>query len=84
MAELTGSFYIVISSIFCAGISGLMVHCFRLKFSSINCFGVSCSRNIELENENYQMELEHPLTPEPIRDIIPIPTIPNSRRNSQN
>jgi hypothetical protein len=35
---------------------------------------MSCTRDIELENESYQLELEHPpITPTPTRDIIPSP-----------
>jgi hypothetical protein len=43
--------------------------------------GLSCTRDIALENEGYELELEHPVTPM-TRDIIPSPSISNSRRNS--
>jgi hypothetical protein len=42
---------------------------------------MSCTRDIDGENEGYELELEHPVTPM-TRDVIPSPTIPNSRRNS--
>ena len=77
---LSGSFFIAISSVFCGGFGLLLAHCFRLKCSTVNICGMSCTRDIELENEGYELELEHPITPN--RDVIPLPS--NSRRNSQN
>jgi hypothetical protein len=78
---ISGSFFIAISSVFCGGFSLLLAHCFRLKYSNVNICGMSCTRDIDGENEGYELELEHPVTPM-TRDVIPSPTIQNSRRNS--
>jgi hypothetical protein len=78
---ISGSFFIAISSIVCSGFGLLLAHCFRLKYSNVNLCGLSCTRDIALENEGYELELEHPVTPM-TRDIIPSPSISNSRRNS--
>lgn len=76
-----GSFFIALASISCAGFTVLLAHCFRLKCSQINFCGILCTRDIELENQGYEIELEHEPSPR-TRDIIPLPVIPNSRRNS--
>jgi hypothetical protein len=76
----SGSFFIALSSVFCSGFGLLLAHCFRLKCSTVNMCGMTCVRDIELENQSYELELEHPVTPQ--RDAIPPPTIDNSRRNS--
>jgi hypothetical protein len=78
---VSGSFFIAISSVFCSGFGLLLAHCFRLKYSNVNICGMSCTRDIDGENEGYELELEHPTTPM-TRDVIPSPTITNSRRNS--
>jgi hypothetical protein len=69
---LSEGFLIAVASLGCAGFSVLLAHCYRLKYSTVNICGMSCTRDIELENESYQLELEHPpITP--TRDIIPSP-----------
>jgi hypothetical protein len=85
-SEFSGSFYIGISAIASTAFLALLAHCFRLKYSKVDCGIFSCTRDIALENESYELELEHehPITPPRITDVIPSPTIQNSRRNSQN
>jgi hypothetical protein len=75
----SGSFFIALSSVFCSGFGLLLAHCFRLKCSTVNMCGITCVRDIQLENEGYEIELDHATTP---RDIIPPPAVDNSRRNS--
>ena len=81
---VSGSFVIAISSIFCAGFGVLLAHCFRLKYSEIDLCGMRFTRDIALENQGYEIELEHPITPLG-RDVIPRPSSePPSRRGSLN
>ena len=81
---LSGSFVIAVSSILCGGFTVLLAHCFRLKYSNITCCGISCTRDIDGENEGYELELDHDTSPRH-PDVIPSPSslgFPTSRRNS--
>jgi hypothetical protein len=86
MSEFTGSFYIAIASIGSTAFGLLLAHCFRLKYSNVKFCGFSCTRDIALENEGYDIELQHENASPRIRDIIPPsispPIPPNIRRNS--
>jgi hypothetical protein len=79
---MSESFWIAISGIGGAFVSGLVVAscraCFRYKCNSMNFCGMTFERNIELENEAMEIENQHPLT-----DIIPrSSSLPPSRRSS--
>jgi hypothetical protein len=85
-SEYSGSFYIAISAIASTAFLAVLANCYRMKYSNVDMCGISCTRDIARENESYELELEHehPITPPRITDVIPSPTIQNSRRNSQN
>ena len=56
----------------------------QLKYSEIDLCGMRFTRDIALENQGYEIELEHPITPLG-RDVIPHPSSqPPSRRGSLN
>jgi hypothetical protein len=80
----SGAFWIAIASICAGSFLAMMAHCFRLKCTTINLCGMKFVRDIALENESYELELQHPVTPRP-SDTIPLPTLsPPSRRGSSN
>jgi hypothetical protein len=68
------SFIFGVLGLFFGGISMLLGKFFKFKCSTINCFGVNCIRDIDLENQAQEFELEH-------RPFDNIPN-PNIRRYS--
>jgi hypothetical protein len=75
MIDITDSFVFGVLGLFFGGMSMLLGKFFKFKCSKINCFGISCIRDIDLENQAQEYEIEHN---RPV-DTIPIP---NSRRYS--
>jgi hypothetical protein len=60
MISITESFIFGVIGLFFGGISMLLGKFFRFKCSKISCLGVSsCTRDIDLENQAYQYEVEH-------------------------
>jgi hypothetical protein len=57
--NITESFIFGIIGLAFGGLSMLLAKIFRFKCSSISCLGVSCIRNIDLENQAYEYEIEH-------------------------
>jgi hypothetical protein len=69
MINITKSFIFGILGLFFGGISMMLSKFFKFKCSKISCLGVSCIRDIDLENQAQEFELEH----RPF-DNIPNPT----------
>jgi hypothetical protein len=70
MINITESFIFGVLGLFFGGMSMLLGKFFKFKCSKINCFGVSCIRDIDLENQAQEFEVEH--------NIRAFDTIPNS------
>jgi len=66
MISITESFIFGIIGLFFGGMSMLLGKFFRFKCSKISCLGSSCMRDIDLENQAYQYEVEHTHPTEPI------------------
>ena len=72
----SGSFWIAIASIFAGVIAGITAHCFKMKCSNVSLCGMKFIRDIQLENNSYELELQqHPLEPSSSSSSI-------SRRNT--
>jgi hypothetical protein len=74
MMNITESFIFGVLGLFFGGISMMLSKFFKFKCSKISCSGVSCIRDIDLENQAQEFELEH-------RTFDSIPN-PSSRRHS--
>ena len=69
MISITESFIFGVIGLFFGGLSMLLGKFFRFKCSKISCLGVSCIRDIDLENQAQEFALEHRQF-----DSIPNPT----------
>jgi hypothetical protein len=76
MINITESFIFGVFGLFFGDMSMLLGKFFKFKCSKINCFGVNCIRDIDLENQAQVFESEHN-----IRTFDSIPNS-NSRRYS--
>jgi hypothetical protein len=74
MVDISGELIIALSSIFCTGIGSVLLYVYRIKCSEMTMCCWNCKRDIQGENDGYQ--LEHPLGEE--IDRIP----PSSSRRS--
>ena len=70
MLTLTGELIIALSSIFCTGVGSILIYVYRIKCNKLQLCCFTCSRDVDGENEGYQ--LEHPLGE--TTDIIPSPS----------
>jgi hypothetical protein len=70
MLTLTGELIIALSSIFCTGVGSILIYVYRIKCNKLQLCCFTCSRDVDGENQGYQ--LEHPLGE--TTDIIPSPS----------
>jgi hypothetical protein len=73
MINITESFTFGVLDLFFGGISMMLSKFFKFKCSKISCLGVSCIRDIDLENQAQEFEIEH-------NNNRPVDNIPNSSR----
>jgi hypothetical protein len=71
--NITGELIIGLSSIFCTSIGVVLAYVFKIKCSEMSmCYCFTCKRDVDGENEGYQ--LEHEQQTHLAEDHIPSPT----------
>jgi hypothetical protein len=77
MVDITGELLIALSSIFCTGVGSLFLFIYRVKCSEMTMCCWNCKRDIRGENQADRIQTLG-------EDVIPLPSLPNSRRSSIN
>jgi hypothetical protein len=58
--NISGELVIGLSAIFYTGLGAVLAYAFRIKCSELSmCYCFTCKRDVDGENELYQLELEH-------------------------